>query len=66
MLITTNHIIQDALTQDVLQKPLFEDFIDDLSDEEISSETVNVQHTYEHEMIWHSVLVQMHLLCVHT
>jgi hypothetical protein len=42
MLITTNHIIQDALTQDVLQKPLLEDFIDDLSDEEISSDSVNV------------------------
>ena len=42
MIITTNHIIQDALTQDVLQKLLLEDFIDDLSDEEISSDTVNV------------------------
>jgi hypothetical protein len=42
MIITTNHIIQDALSQDVSQKPLLEDFIDDLSDEEISSDTVKV------------------------
>ena len=42
MIITTDHIIKDALTQDVIQKQLLEDFIDDLSDEEISSDTVNV------------------------
>ena len=42
MIITTDHNIKDALTQDVIQKPLLEDFIDDLSDEEISSDTVNV------------------------
>lgn len=42
MIITAEHIIKDALSQDVLQKPLLEDFIDDLSDEEINSDTVNV------------------------
>ena len=42
MIITTDHIIKDVLKPEMLQKQLLEDFIDDLSDEEISSDTVNV------------------------
>jgi hypothetical protein len=42
MFITANHIIKDVLKPEMLQKQLLEDFIDDLSDEEISSDTVNV------------------------
>lgn len=71
MIITAEHTIQDALHPDVVQKLLLEDFIDDMSDEELGAAPVEAERErpYDHELVWllsfrwrrDAVLMQPHL-----